>query len=877
MTSLRFLRPSRVLLASGLFLWGCQTALAQTLPVFPGATGYGTNTVAGRGTVGVAGSTTVYKVTLLTDSNPSVFGELRYGVETVTGPRVIVFEKSGVIELRRALKIRNNNPFITIAGQTAPAPGITLKNAGINVQSHDVLVQHIAIRPGKRPKGAAGSGWDNWEFLPPISNRKCILIDALTGSKTFNVVFDHVSVSWGTDENVTIDGYNAPVEDVTVSNSFIYEALRHAGHPDDATATNPLDGHSAGFYVLNDVRRVSVARNVLAFNRWRNPRIAQGATDVRVANNFIYSPGEDRGHRLLLGTGGTPPLRASMDGNLVVLHQSPTTYGYSANATHGIAINNGAPVFDLFLNNNRLWHPTYSGNWVPSTPPFNSTLVSQGTPASPLTSDPLTDGVVLLPASLTTDQMEDALLWGSGARAGVRDLSDARLKTQIDVRTLRDWTDSPNQFPAAGLDAEGYPTASNTVALNPPSPAVAQDDPDGNGYTELEEWLHAFSGYVESGGGDPIEPSIPVLDNFEDNLPDGWRPAGVSNWSIAQVGTPGTPEHNRVYVQSDSSGDARSVLSGTNWTRQTVQADVKPTAFNGSDRWFGVFGRYRDTSNHYYLILRESGIVDLKKIVGGTATSLLVAPSSYTVVAGATYRLKLTLNGTALTGTVSTWNAGTNTWTNVVTVNATDSSIASGRAAIGMYKATAEYNNVLASPNVTPTNLLVDDFQDGNSTGWTPTGGAWSVVSSGGSSFVYRQTTSTGSFHSLAGNLAWSDQIVEFDAKANSFANTNRFLGIVARHTDVNNYYYFILRSNNTIELKKYVGGVQAPLDSASFPVSTSSNYRLRLDAIGSTLNAYINGRLVLEAQDASNATGQAGAKVYDAVAEFDNMLVTRP
>src|SRR5688572_12895288 len=154
---------------------------AHALPVFPGAQGYGTSTTAGRGTVGVANSSTVYVVTSLNDSNPTVYGELRYGVENVTGPRVIVFQVGGVIELRDALTVRQTRPYLTIAGQTAPYPGITLKNAGINVQSHDVLVQHIAIRPGARPVGAAGSGWEN---LPSYSNRKCILIDAPTGYAT---------------------------------------------------------------------------------------------------------------------------------------------------------------------------------------------------------------------------------------------------------------------------------------------------------------------------------------------------------------------------------------------------------------------------------------------------------------------------------------------------------------------------------------------------------------------------------------------------------------------------------------------------------------------------------------------------------------------
>jgi hypothetical protein len=89
------MRPSSCLALLGrvLFLFAVLggLTLAHALPVFPGARGYGTETPAGRGTIGVPGSSTVYVVTSLGDSNPSVPGELRYGIENVSGPRVIVF------------------------------------------------------------------------------------------------------------------------------------------------------------------------------------------------------------------------------------------------------------------------------------------------------------------------------------------------------------------------------------------------------------------------------------------------------------------------------------------------------------------------------------------------------------------------------------------------------------------------------------------------------------------------------------------------------------------------------------------------------------------------------------------------------------------
>src|SRR5436190_151700 len=105
------------------------------LPVFPGAEGFGTRTPAGRGGK-------VIEVTTLADDGP---GSLRAAISD-PAPRIIVFRVAGIIELTDSLTI--SHPFVTIAGQTAPGGGICLKNAGIVITTHDVLVQHLRIRPG---------------------------------------------------------------------------------------------------------------------------------------------------------------------------------------------------------------------------------------------------------------------------------------------------------------------------------------------------------------------------------------------------------------------------------------------------------------------------------------------------------------------------------------------------------------------------------------------------------------------------------------------------------------------------------------------------------------------------------------------------------
>jgi hypothetical protein len=114
--------------------------LRSKIPVFPGAEGFGTTTGAGRGGE-------VRLVTTLANDGP---GSFREAVQ-MSGPRVVVFEVGGVIALLN--NIRVTEPYLTIAGQTAPDPGITLIGGGLVVSTHDVLVQHLRSRPGDRDEG----------------------------------------------------------------------------------------------------------------------------------------------------------------------------------------------------------------------------------------------------------------------------------------------------------------------------------------------------------------------------------------------------------------------------------------------------------------------------------------------------------------------------------------------------------------------------------------------------------------------------------------------------------------------------------------------------------------------------------------------------
>jgi hypothetical protein len=180
-----------------LFLLGLLTdaslAAPAAVPVIPEASGFGINTPAGRGGK-------VYKVTSLADSDAP--GTLRYAINQ-TGPRVVLFEVSGTIRVDGLIEIAN--PYITIAGQTAPSPGIFLRGAVLNVGTHDVLIQHLRIAPGDDPHGVESE------------NRDCLSIAHATVMPT-NIVIDHCTLTWSVDEAFST-WY--PVERITFRNLLV--------------------------------------------------------------------------------------------------------------------------------------------------------------------------------------------------------------------------------------------------------------------------------------------------------------------------------------------------------------------------------------------------------------------------------------------------------------------------------------------------------------------------------------------------------------------------------------------------------------------------------------------------------------------------------
>ena len=245
-------------------LGAAETGAGQA--AFPGALGWAAATAGGRGGK-------IIRVTNLGSAGP---GSLRAAL-SAKGPRVVVFEVGGVIDLDKQT-LRVTEPFVTVAGQTAPSPGITIIRGGMDIATHDVIVRHIRIRPGAAGE-ARGSGWGE---------------DAISTAAAFNVIVDHCSLSWATDENLSASGPrftgNTPGEwrqgtshNITFSHNIIAEGLADSSHPKFE--------HSKGSLIHDNVTNILIYGNLYAHNYERNPHFKGGVHGL-VVNNFIYDPGQ---------------------------------------------------------------------------------------------------------------------------------------------------------------------------------------------------------------------------------------------------------------------------------------------------------------------------------------------------------------------------------------------------------------------------------------------------------------------------------------------------------------------------------------------------------------------------------------------------------
>jgi pectate lyase len=443
------------------------------LPAFPGAEGFGAATPGGRGG-------RVIEVTNLNDSGAGSFREAVMAKD----PRIVVFRVSGTIAVKSKISVKS--PFLTVAGQSAPGGGITIKNdpsyggMPLNIAAHDVVIRYLRIRPGAPQSKSTDKG----------------NLDA-TDLSSYNTIIDHCSFSWATDEVFTFGGGH----DSTIQWSIIAEGLDHA--------TNPKGAHSKGLHLREgNTPNISVHHTLLAHNYDRNPNINTSGT-VEFVNNVVYdatrwtevkdkfgephvnivnnyyklgpSSGKDSYEVFYYDSKGKNP-RVYVKGNI----------GFHRTSDNLPEENIVRPDSRWMIVNSpfQTTTPTSVSITASSAVDAYNQVLASANPQGPFTPSKAGAG-----ASLGLDS--------SGAWRWTRDANDTRVTS--DVRNYSGYLiDSAMDSRVGGYsmmargtevadtDHDGMPDAwEHAHGFNPDNSSDSSTDADGDGYTNVEEYLNS--------------------------------------------------------------------------------------------------------------------------------------------------------------------------------------------------------------------------------------------------------------------------------------------------------------------------------------------------------------------------------------------------
>jgi pectate lyase len=432
--------------ALALTLTAAPTFAADVL-AFPGAEG------AGRFSAGGGGGA-VLRVINLNDSGP---GSLRAAIQA-SGPRTVVFDVAGTIQLKSELKISNGQ--ITIAGQTAPGGGVTLRDQTLVVSADDVVIRFIRSRLGAESKVEGDAIW-------------------ISGGR--RIILDHVSASWSVDETLSASArYDRPDQgfyDLTVQWSIIAESLAHSIHV--------KGDHGYGSLIRGgNGSKISFHHNLWANHMARMPRPGnyEGPDKDPVGaffdfrSNVFYNWGK--------GYAGYDADKAAL-----------AAYNFVDNA-YAPGPNSGKNV--IFQESNSLAKGYFAGNSMAGAVPADPWSLVTFTipePAGYRLPAPLDVGAV---APEPADKAYERVLADAGASVW-RDPVDRRILDGVTTRAgkvintqadVGGWPVLPMGKPAKDSDGDGMPDAwEKAHGLNPKAADGAMVGKDGSGWTNLELYL----------------------------------------------------------------------------------------------------------------------------------------------------------------------------------------------------------------------------------------------------------------------------------------------------------------------------------------------------------------------------------------------------
>lgn len=402
---------------------------------FPCAEGYGRTTSGGRG-----GS--VVHVTNLDDSGP---GSFRDAVSQ--SDRIVVFDVGGVIHINTRIVVHKN---ITVAGQTAPGGGITIYGNGVafNGDSGNNIIRYIRIRMGKN--GDSGK-------------------DAVAISEGSNYMFDHVSISWGRDGTLDVNG--TPIDNLSFQESIVAQGINNSNHS------------TGGLMQPSGVEgRWSMIRSLYIDNKTRNPK-ARGKHEF--LNSVLYN----------WGTNGY--IMGDTEGGVSECNLVGSTFIYGPSSSSNSHITGTTSYFHLYAddnwvddNTNGVFDPTLLTDYKTATvmeAPFDHPAGVTGKMSA---QDALAHVLDNVGASLVRDEVDELLIdqvrsYGTlGAIINTED--DNGISGGVGI--------VENGTPPADTDRDGMPDVWETTRGLDPNLGDDSADDDGDGYTNIEEYLSCLVG-----------------------------------------------------------------------------------------------------------------------------------------------------------------------------------------------------------------------------------------------------------------------------------------------------------------------------------------------------------------------------------------------
>ncbi|MDP2259641.1 MAG: pectate lyase [Caulobacter sp.] len=443
--------PYKAFLASTAILLGAASPEPALQAVaFPGAEGFGRHATGGR-------RGAVLRVTTLADAGP---GSLRAAIEA-KGPRTIIFDVGGTITLASPLKI--SRPNITLAGQTAPGDGITLRGQPLIIAADDVIVRYIRVRLG---------------------DETGVQDDAIDITRGRRIILDHVSASWSVDETLSAGSRYSPPEsgvyDLTVQWSLIAQSLNDSIHDKGRHGYGSLirGGHGARFSWLN---------NLWADHQARMPRPGNyNGPDVDPLGGFF----EFRGN--VFSNWGGARAGYNADTNALI------AYDFVGNWYQAGPDSEGSIAFCEENAGSRAFFSDNAINGVFPADPWS--LVGCTPPPGYRASAPLADsGARTVSPALAYARV----LAGAGA-SKVRDAVDERVVAGVRSRTgwlinsqrdVGDWPVLKGGPAWVDTDGDGMPDDWEcSRGFDPGDASDGAKDRDGDGFTNLEDWLNSLVG-----------------------------------------------------------------------------------------------------------------------------------------------------------------------------------------------------------------------------------------------------------------------------------------------------------------------------------------------------------------------------------------------